>query len=399
MTKRITIQANGDLTFQDYRGLQGILSGSVPADGTKSFDLTNEQWNAVRPVFVKLSQHRVELIEGGLRTGRYAPLMRYMVDTIPGGRPRVHQIEGTISLAGAAQTLVLRGENLIQGFNAQAVVKKNTTSQVTLVAARKGPIGDKVSVKINGVPTVTNAGSVTVTRRPHGGALIEVTPPDVGTSATGGRAADIVAQINAVDEAARFVAALGDGVGLVGPVDTASLSGGDGAGIALLDVQTAVAGSYLRIESRVPGNGRNSLSVKVLAPGVAGIVMTDEEFVVTPAAAGAGPQIGAIATQINAHVDARRYVKATAIGTTATPLGVAGTNYLYGGSGDDVEVTIGGASVRVTDYTDTAVTGVVEGAGGNGGLGGAGLLVGEQALVAILSDYGVIQAGQLIVIT
>lgn len=403
MIKRLSITARGDLAFQDYRGLQGILSGAVKAGETRSYDLTTEQWNGIRPTFTKLSQKRIELIESSLRTGRYQPLLTYVVDQVPGGRPRVHQIEGTISAAGATQTLTLRGESLIQGFQSQVIVKKNTAAQITFQATRKGPIGDKVAVKINKVPATTNAGSVTVTRRPHGGALIEVTPPDVGTSASGGQAGAIVSQINAVAEAARFVTAIGAGTGLVGPIDTVSLTGGDGEGIAHLDLFTLVAGSYLRIEAQVPGNGGNGISIKFLTPSGGGTVVADataKTLIVTPAAA--AMTLTAVAAQINGSAIGKTMVKATVIGTGSTAFATAaiGWQYLYGGSGDDVVVKVGGMPVRVTAYSDTAITVAFEGAGGAPDmLAAAGIAATEQALVTVLSDYGVIQAGQVLVAT
>lgn len=399
MTKRLSISARGELVFQDYHGLQGILSGSLAAGQSRSWEMTNEQWNEIRQTIVKLSQRRVELIESGVRTGRFQPLMTYSVDTLPGGRPRVYQIEGGVQIDGATQSLVVRGENLIQGVAAQLTSKKNTSAQIVFTATRKGPVGNRVAVKINPVPSTTNAGSVRVTRRPNGGALIEVTPPDAGTSATGGQAGAIVTQLIANAEAARFVTASGSGSGLVGNLPESALVGGDGTGMAFFDVMSAVAGSYLRLEARAPGNGGNGISVKFMTPGSAGIVVdaAAKTIIVTPASAGSGPQIGAIATQINAHDEARKLIKATGIGTTSTVLGAPiGWNYLHGGAGDDVVAKVGGAVVRITDYTDTAVTLGFEGSGDPADvLTGAGLATGEQALVTILSDYGVIQAGQV----
>lgn len=403
MTKRITIAANGDLSFQDYLGLQGILSGGVAAGASRVFDVSNEQWNQLRPNFIKLSQKRVELIESGARTGRYQPLMTYSVSNIPGGRPRVHQIEGSISAAGATQTLTVRGENLLQGFQAQVTIKKNTAAQIVLQAVRKGPVGNKISVQINKVPSATNAGSVVTTHLPGGGAYIEVTPPDAGTSSTGGQAGDIVSQINSDGEAARYVTAIGVGTGTVGPITTVSLSGGDGEGQAFLDMFSAVAGSYLRIEARVPGNGGNAISVKILAATGSGSVTADataKTIIVTPAAS--AHTLTAVAAQINGDAVAKLMVKATVIGTGSTSFGASliGWNYLYGGSGDDVVVEVGGMSVRVTSYSDTSFVVAFEGAGGSPDmLAAAGIVADEQALVTVLSDYGVIQAGQVLVVS
>ena len=378
MTYRVTITANGDLAEQDYRGLQGRLTLAVAAGTTKSFDLTGEQWNALRPVFVKLSQRRLPIVESGVRTGKTKPLMTYTVSKRPAGRSRAHQLDGALGVTTSfpsEQTLTVYGESLIPGTAASAYVKRGTSAQLTLTAARKGPAGNRVSVQFL---AASGAGAITVTPDELGGAAIVVTPAAAGPGATA-----IAAQMAANAECSRYVTAVGGDTGTVGPVGPVHLVDGDGAGTAFLDVRTLVSTAYLRLEARKPGNQGNMISLVMATPaGPGSVAVSGTKITVTPAAA--ATTLTDIATQIGNDADAIRLVSCTVVGAGATAvIAPVAETFFYGGSAEEPVITVGGSATDIFSFSDTQIVFLAS----KSAMIAAGLAGGDVCSVLMLHDY------------
>lgn len=390
--RRVTVTANSKCSLQDLRGLDGPNSRFFEDGDTKVFDVTETQWPSIRSQLVRLSQDRVAVFDSGVRSTRTKPLLTYTVEQVPGGRQRVYHLTGIIGIgAGDADPAVITvtGENLIPGLLAQLVLKKGTTSQLALTAARKGPVGNRVFVQF---AAATGAGSVAVTPDELGGALIAVVPAAAGPGAIA-----IAAQMNGVPECARYVSAVGGGTGTLGPVDTSRLSGGDGAGVAYLDLRTATAGSYLRLTAKKPGNQGNLITIEVTAPDAGGpsVSVTGRAIKVIPHTTVGDDDLTTIAGLINGYAAAAALVTAAAIGTGTVilPTPVKPT-YLYGGAAEEPTAYVGGASAKVTSFTDTAI-GLTAVKADLAGL----LATGDFAKVVLLSDYGLLDAGGQVVIS
>lgn len=369
--KRITISANGDGTFQNFLGLSAARQGSqfisqgFSANTTTSFDVTDDEYEELKIQLDDFAARRVPIVEAGLNTGRYLPLLTYTVTHFPASEPALHQIEGlSLAVDGSTQTLVLRGSGFIQGSQASAVVPGTGTAVLTLTAARKGPSGQLVVVNLL-APAV--ASSVKAVRGLHGAVVINVTPIAGGTAV-----ATVAALINTLGgEAEPFVSAAASGAGNIGIVSGVALGSdrlrkGEGVGVAFLDFPAdAVSGavrSWLRIESVLPGNQGNALGVRVITAGVAAVAVSGNDIDVTPLAGALS--LTAIAAQINSSAAATYgLVKATVLGTGADTLPVYARTYLYGGAGLAPAVTLGGAAATVTSYADTRIDLSTTGAG------------------------------------
>jgi hypothetical protein len=349
--KRITISANGDGTFQNFLGLSAARQGSqfisqgFSANTTTSFDVTDDEYEELKIQLDDFAARRVPIVESGLNTGRYLPLLTYTVTHFPASEPALHQIEGlSLAVDGSTQTLMLRGSGFIQGSQASAVVPGTGTAVLTLTAARKGPSGQLVVVNLL-APAV--ASSVKAVRGLHGAVVINVTPIAGGTAV-----ATVAALINTLGgEAEPFVSAAASGAGNIGIVSGVALGSdrlrkGEGVGVAFLDLPAdPVSGavrSWLRIESVLPGNQGNALGVRVITAGVAAVAVSGNDIDVTPLAGALS--LTAIAAQINSSAAATYgLVKATVLGTGAD--------------------TLGGAAATVTSYADTRIDLSTTGAG------------------------------------
>lgn len=382
--RRVTVTAFGNFPIQTFLGLEAQNPGTLntvnfTTGDVKTFDWTESQWSQMRPVLEKQSQKRIIQLDpvSGFATSRTKPLMTYVVERFPGDRPRLHQVEapvGGLSVGGAAQTTTLRGENLIAGISAFAIFKKGTPSQLTVFAARKGP-GERVSIEIL---APSGGGSVAVAIAADGGITVTVTPAAAGPGAIA-----IAAQINGSAPAALWVSAAGAGAGTVGVIPRTTLTNGAGAGIAYSNFPTAVATAFLEIEAQKPGNQGNTISLVFAAPAGAGsVVVVGNKITVTPAAA--GPDLTAIAAQINADAVASLLVLATARGAGATVLTTpVAETFLVAGAGETPTIKIGGAVATILTHDDTSIAASVTGAA----LTAAGVAIGDIAIVTLLTDY------------
>lgn len=380
--RKITVTANGQFSIQDVAPTESSVLGTAGGVATfvagdvKSFVVTESEWNhAVRRQLNALAARRVPVLSSGVLTGKSKPLMTWTQERVPGGRPRLHQLEGTVSVGGAAQTIVLRGENLIPGLAATSIIGKST-GKLTLTAARKGWQGNLVSVVI--APD-KGAGSVTTVLGDDGTVTVTVVP------AAGASTANAIAtQLGANALATRFVLASGGGTGAVLP-QTVTLAGGDGAGVAWNWIKSNAAGHFLLLEAIKPGNTGNGSAVSIAAASGGGsVTLTNGVYVVVPAAA--TNTLTAIAAQINGDAALKLLVKATVIGTGSNTVPVTAATYLAAGSGETPSAAIGGAAADVTVMTDTAMTLAFTGASVTSG----GVAANEVAAVTVLTDFGLL---------
>jgi len=383
MLYRVTVTPNGNFSIGDYVKAdsyqldhQFVSRTFTGGEGASSFEATQTQMDGgIRQTLEKLSNMRV-VVTGSKRT---KPMMTYTIEQIPGERPRIHQVETVaFSLAGGTQTCVLRGENFIPGRKATASIGSGT-GQLTFTAARKGPIGEKVLVNIK---TASGAGSVTLTHGDDGDITIDIVPAAASSNANA-----IAAQITGAS--LKFVTAVGGGTGAVSPMSNIRLSHNGlhaGSGCAFVDLPSSLARTRLRVEFVRPGNGGNAWRVKMNAASGGGTVTVNTStkvVTVTPATGSGNQDASVVAAQINADTTALKYVHATVVGTDADDMAVlADSYYMYGGCGEDVVATIGGAAADVIALSDTALTLQATGTA----LSTAGCANGEDAIVNLFLD-------------
>lgn len=388
--KRISLTAFGSTAIQDVLGLEApnlynqFVSQSPSEGQSMSFDVSDGQWERIRPQLDQLAGMRLPLVVSGITTGRTRPVLIYTVDPTPGSRPRIIGVDtATISLAGGDQTKNILGTGLIPGLAAKAVIGTGN-GQLTFTAARKGPNGNLITINIL---AALGGGSVSVVFGQDGVTVINVVPAAGGTSATA-----IRAQMNAAPLCALFVTTAhgGTGANLVGPTSNIKLGadatyGGSGCGTAWVDLACASAVSKLRVEAKLPGNLGNNISVTILAAvGLGSVVVTGTNIVVTPAAAGIHSDD--IRDQINAEPTAAVLVVASIAGA-ASVVPVTGQTFLCGGSGETPTVLIGGLRPKsLTSYSDTAIVCVVSGAD----YAAAGFVAGDAGMINLLTNYGTV---------
>ncbi len=359
MYLRVTVTAYSALSLADQLGLEAsdilrdmpfIAKYFNPGD-VKTFDVSENQWNRLQFLLERLSLKNFPVLDAnGLKTGKFRSIIAYSAEQVPGNRPRFLRARGPLSLGSATNTLTIDGENLIRGYAARGSIGRGT-AKLDLVAQRKGPEGNNVTVE---VLAASGAGSVTTT---HSTATqgttvrIKVVPAAAGPGSNA-----IAAQINADTLANFYVEASGNGTGTV-LAAIVTLSTGEGAGIAY-EYFTNEDDETLFITARKPGNGGNHISIKINAASGAGSVsVTGSAITVVPAAA--GDTIDDVVTQINANAAAAALVEASGTGSAST--GVIAQTWLHGGCGEDAVLKVGSVTAVITAYSDTQIVATVDG--------------------------------------
>lgn len=425
MYAQITITANASAVISDILGLETLTPeanftrASVNGSETVVVRCSGPVWDRLRPQLRKLSQRRIPAVTGAgvvipLRT---RPAMTYTMAWIPGDRPRIHQVEGSVSV-GAGAALTIRGENLIPGLKAELNIYRERVTAVsysaagtvtlynqpelllTFTAVQKGPGGNQIGVWIK---EPSGGGSVSVEEYADGRVLITIVPAVAAPTTTaiaaqvaGSALASVWITATAVI-ANQVVAAFAEKSAIVGPNAPGErpfrfLQGGDGTGSAFADF--LVAGTdptnRLRLQAQRAGNQGNLINVKILGgQGADLITVTGNDILVEYIAATTA--IGTIATDINSDLAASALVRATAVG--AGSLGDVERTYLACGAGELAVAQIGGAPADITLHTDTSL--VVS--AGPAALLAAGVLLGEEAHTNILLDYQKLQTVQTVV--
>lgn len=382
---RVTVTPYGNFSIGDYVGnepyqldRQFVSMTFTAGDAPSSFYVTQQQYDSgVRKALEKIAGLRVRIT--GSRKSK--PMMVYSVIESPEEVPRIHQVEGgALSVGGAAQTITLRGQNLIAGRKATAV-HGSGTNQLTFTAARKGPSGERITVNIlragsAGIDVVRSeddAGQALVT--------INVTPSSGGG---GMQANTIAAQFTGV--VTNYVTAVGGGSGLVKPASGIQLTLDGlhgGAGVAFVDIPSVLARTVLRVESRRPGSLGNGWSITISAPSGGGSVTVNTTLrtvALVPATGGGNTDASVLATQLNANSTFAKWLFASVIGTNGDDIPVTPQSFLYGGADNEPTAQIGGVDADVVAYSDTTVQVQITGAS----LGGGGAAAGEIAMINLV---------------
>ena len=351
MYAQITVVALAPSVVADVLGLEATTPEATftraAADGgeTVTVRCSGPVWDRLRPQLRKLSQRRIPAVDanGAVIPLRTRPAMTYSMEWIPGDRPRIHQVEGSVSVAGGA-ALTVRGENLIPGLKATLDIYRERVTAVsygaagktplynkpelllTFTAVQKGPGGNNIGVWIK---EASGAGPVTVEEYADGRVLITIVPAAAASTTTaiaaqvaGSALASVWITATAVI-AAQQVAPFANTQAIVGPNAVPQrpfrfLQGGDGTGSAFADF--LVAGTdptnRLRLQAQRAGNQGNLINVKILASqGADAVTVTGNDILVTRIAA--TTTLANLAAAINGNANAAALVRATAVGAAA----------------------------------------------------------------------------------
>lgn len=425
MYAEITVVANAPSVVQDVLGLESttpeatFMRMSVDGSDTVVVRCSGSVWDRIRPQLRKLSQARIPAVDGNgvvipLRT---RPALTYSMEWIPGDRPRIHQVEGSVSVAGGA-ALTVRGENLIPGLKSVLSIYRERVNLgafsaagktplynkpellMTFTAVQKGPGGNNIGVWIK---EASGAGSVTVEEYADGKVLITIVPAagasdttSIAAQVAGSALASVWISATAVI-AAQQVAAFANKQAIVGPNAVPQrpfrfLQGGDGTGSAFADLLVAGTDSTnrLRLQAQRAGNQGNLINVKILGgQGADAVTVTGNDILVTRIAA--TTTLANLAAAINGNANAAALVRATAVG--AGNLGDVEKTFLACGAGEQAVAQVGGAPATITLHTDTdmVVTATAP------ALAAAGVVAGEVIHTNILLDYQRLQSSQLAV--
>ena len=430
MNANITVVGYGQGAIQDILGLEAyakpgsFTSQNVTFGVTATFQVTGSTWTRLRPLLEDLAARRIPAVDSTgtpLFTGKTQPMLSYSMDWIPGDRPRVHRV-GVLPLSIAVPAnLTLYGTNLLAGVAATSVIQSwsavysfgfpgtqtyaTPRNAVLFTSVQKGRAGNKISYSIK---AASGAGSVTTTMNGDNDVHIEVVP-----AAGASDAAAIAAQVTGDALASTFVTCtnlLAPGTAPIAPtatqlagfgpspggltpsssglVDRVYLTGGDGGGLAQLDV--LVSGSAdptnrLSLVATTAGNQQNFITFTLLVGQVGNsVTVTGTNIVVSRIAA--TPTIAAVQGALAGSAPASALVTATAVG--AGNLAGVTKSWLHSGSGETPVVQIAGAVATVVSQSDTQL--VVSTT--NPALVAAGATAGQEATVQVQMNYGLVTA-------
>jgi hypothetical protein len=430
---RITLTSNGVVTVQDFLGLQAYLpealftSQGAKFGSTVVFDVPSTAWDNVRRVLSNLAQRRIPALDSlgvPLGTGKNMPLLTYQAEEIPGDRPRIHRVETpdngggvvSVSLGGAAQRILLFGENLISGLQAQTVLQRVSAQPIyaypgtqsfpdpvnglLVKSVRKGPEGNLISLII-----LAAAASSSVLTRILGDGSVEVTVTPLAGSST---STAIAALVNGNTLASVFLSLTdlvpgtpigptaspqyGIGPSLSNLNKALFLEGGDGGGLAHLDIPSvgytgfSSGTGFLRITAVKAGNDQNLIAV-ILNTSQGSNSVSVSGTTITVNRTEANPTMANVNTAINGNASAAALVASSVIGSAGTLAGFAKT-WLYGGAGETPVAKVAGAAASVTAHSDTEIDLSVTGAA----VTAAGALATDDALIQIQHNYKLLAA-------
>lgn len=430
---QITITPNANGSLIDDLGIDAatkdatFIGVSLVAGRPVTVTVPGAMWTRIRAKLSELSQRRIAAYDPvtllPLGNGRTMPYITYTATPAPGGRPRIHQVEGgTISLA-APGNVTLRGSGFLGSVFASASIKvgglsngavdilpgttivPRATEVFRVTSLLAGPQGNYIRVRLL---NASGAGAVTVKREVYQGQayfVIEVVPA-AGASNTTAIAAQIAG--NAVAAAlvtatavvasiplspTQFNVNLGKSSGA--PELTASkvqqnaltLAGGDGSGPSSIHIPVVegVMTNRLVFTANRAGNDTNLITLTLnMSQGANTVVVTGNDIVVNRTAA--TETLANLVTAINANANAAALGTASAVGSGS--LGATAKTWAWGGAGDGVVATIGGAAARVVSMTDTSMVLATT----NAALVAAGAVAGEQMIVQVSLSFGQISA-------
>lgn len=384
----LTITALGNIALQDELGLESLAPEAqfrgvgVGAGVTTIVRMTGATWDRVRPRLRALTQRRTPVLDanGAIVPGATQPACVYSMTEVPGRNPRINQIEATAELDLVTNSvLTLRGTNLLAGIKSKLDIYRQEGAPIkvvqtglptfnapvkimSVVANAVGPIGDLIGLRIE---PASGAGSVATRMYADGRFEITVVPAAASDTATA-----IAAQIAGNSMAASLVTATAIvGAAKVPPTTEANnfmqppqvrrathqyLKGGDGGGLAILDVPVVegVMTNRLRLTAQKAGNISNQIAL-VLRMSQGGNTVTVSGKTITVNRTGSTETIGNIVSAINGNATAAALVLASAVGSGS--LGALNLRYLYGGAAEEPVATVGGAPAVVTGHTDSVM--------------------------------------------
>ena len=421
----VSVVAYGNATLQDLLGIEAYarpgswVSQSLSFGSSVSFEVPGTVWTRVRSQLNGLAQRRIPALDAAgvpTGTGKTQPILTYSMEWVPGDRPRIHQVEGAPLDLSTPANLTLRGTNLLGGTAASKIVQTwssayaygnpgtrtytRAVDSLRFDAVNKGPLGNKIAFSIE----AAGSASVVTTIGEDGEVYVKITPATGASNSTA-----IAAQVAGDTDASAFItatalvasAAIGPtatSIGGNGPspggltpsqsgqIAKIYLDGGDGGGLARLDIP-AVAGvptDRLVLTSAKGGNDRNTITVTFVS-GSNAVAVSGNDITVTR---GSDTSIADLVTAINGS-GARALVVASAVGDDSLTLSrVMAKSWLYGGGGETPVATIAGAASTVVSQSDTAMVLSVT----NTALVAAGAAVGEVAVVQVQMNYGLVAA-------
>lgn len=424
----ITVTANGNSTLNDLLGIEAYakpgtwVSQSFSFGTVVTFEVPGNVWTRLRPQLNALANRRIPALDVNglpLASGKTMPALSYSMDWIPGDRPRVGSVRINTTLVdlSSGSTLTVAGTNLLSGTAASLTLQTwsaaysygnpgtrtftRAIDALRIDAVAKGPLGNKIAVSVE---KEAASSAVVVTLGDDGDVYIKVTPITGFSTSTA-----IAALINGSSAANVWVSATALVAGaLISPTSTVSvngispggltasnagqigkvyLSGGDGGGLARLDVPV-VAGApanRLVLVSKTAGNQQNLITLTITVNSGVATAATLSGNNITVACELATDTLANIRDAINAVSGVP--VVASIVGSGS--LGALAKSWLYGGGGETPVATVGGKAAVITAQSDTAMTITVS---------SAALAVspavsaGDQLALQLQMNYGLVAA-------
>lgn len=424
----ITVTANGNSTLNDLLGIEAYakpgtwVSQSFSFGTVVTFEVPGNVWTRLRPQLNALANRRIPALDVNglpLASGKTMPALSYSMDWIPGDRPRVGSVRINTTLVdlSSGSTLTVAGTNLLSGTAASLTLQTwsaaysygnpgtrtftRAVDALRIDAVAKGPLGNKIAVSVE---KEAASSAVVVTLGDDGDVYIKVTPITGFSTSTA-----IAALINGSSAANVWVSATALVAGaLISPTSTVSvngispggltasnagqigkvyLSGGDGGGLARLDVPV-VAGApanRLVLVSKTAGNQQNLITLTITVNSGVATAATLSGNNITVACELATDTLANIRDAINAVSGVP--VVASIVGSGS--LGALAKSWLYGGGGETPVATVGGKAAVITAQSDTAMTITVS---------SAALAVspavsaGDQLALQLQMNYGLVAA-------
>lgn len=427
----VTVTAFGQTALQDLLGIEAAakpgtwISQSLSFGVAASFEIPGSVWTRLRPQLNALANTRVPAMNSSgvaLGTGKTQPALIYSMEWVPGDRPRIHRTStSTVQLSvGTPSDVTVYGSNLLGGYAASSTLQTlsgaynyalpgtrsftRAVDALKITANVKGPLGNKIAYSIE---KESGGGSVAVTMGADGEVYIKVTPAASASNST-----DIAAQISGSTAASEFITATAlvassrispttspqlPGVtpgGLTasssGQITKVYLTGGDGGGVAILDVcsTAGVVTNRLRLTAVTGGNDRNQITM-TLTLGTSNAISVVDSYNIVVSRAASTVSIATLVGVINGHAPARALVVASAIGTDSNLIAAFSKTWLYGGGGETPVATLAGAATSIISQSDTQM--VLHTTAG--ALAAVSATAGQMADLQIQMNYGLVTSG------
>lgn len=424
----ITVTANGNSTLQDLLGIEAYakpgtwVSQSFSFGSVVTFEVPGNVWSRLRPQLNALANRRIPALDSDglpLGTGKTMPALSYSMDWVPGDRPRVGSVTidtGLVDISSGS-SLTVNGTNLLGGTAASLMLQTwsaaysygnpgtrtytRAVDSLRIDALAKGPVGNKIAVSVE-KPAASS--SVVVTMDADGEVYIKVTPVTGASTSTA-----IAALINGDTDSNVWVVATALVAGaLISPTSTVSvngispggltasnagqvgkvyLSGGDGGGLARLDVPV-VAGdpaNRLVLVSKKAGNDQNAITLTITVSNGGSTTASFSGNDILVECSGATETLANLASAITGVAGIP--VVASDVGTGS--LGALDKTWLYGGGGETPVATVGGKAAVITAQSDSQMTVTVSHAAL---VVSPAVTAGDQLALQLQMNYGLVSA-------